>query len=223
MALVGDFAEAVRTAEELLAVATARGDSFASLTCLHGYMTLGYLAAGKPELARARVEQGRERATQLASPLPAFHQTWSWATLALYAGDGDRAYETVLSDWWRLRRSGAFVFESCVADTRDLRARAALAAARAAQNARRKELLKDATAQAAWLRASTLRLGPALALGIDAQVAGLAGRDADAKQLAKEAASALDALGLIPQRDALQRWMDGAPRQPVDAVFVPVT
>jgi hypothetical protein len=222
MALVGDFDEAVRTAEELLAVAMARGDNFASLTCLHGYMTLGYLAANEPELAKTRVEQGRERAKQLASPLPAFHQTWSWATLALYAGDGERAYDTVRSDWWRLRRSGAFVFESCVGDTRDLRARAALAAARSASPRLRKDLLRDATAQARWLRASTLRLGPALALGIDAQVAHLAGRDVDAERLARQATSELDTLGLSPQRDALRRWIEGGPRAPVDAVFVPV-
>jgi hypothetical protein len=222
MALVGDFDEAVRTADELLAVATARGDNFASLTCLHGYMTLGYLAANEPELARARVEQGRARAKQLASPLPAFHQTWSAATLALHANEGDKAYDAVRSDWWRLRRSGAFVFESCVGDSRDLRARAALAAARAANPRRRAELSKDAAAQARWLRASTLRLGPALALVIEAQVAQLAGRDADAERLARRAGSELDALGLNPQRDALRRWIAGEPRAPVDAVFVPV-
>jgi predicted Ser/Thr protein kinase len=220
MALVGDFDAAVSGAEDMLAVANERGDQFASLPCLHGYVTQAYLARGNLELAVTRAEEGRRRAAQLASPLPALHQTWSWTTIALYSGQGERAHETVRSDWPRLRRSGALVFESAVGDMRDLRARATLAAARSAPPRSKESLLREALDQARWLAASSLRCGAAMSLSIEAQVAGARGRGAEAFELGARASRAFDALGLAPPRDALARWVRGAPAEPVDAVFV---
>ncbi|MGD0530660.1 MAG: AAA family ATPase, partial [Polyangiaceae bacterium] len=220
MAMVGDFDEAVRTADDLLEVAMSRDDQFASLVCLHGYITLAYVATGKADLARERVRLGLARAEQLDSPLPAFLQLWSRATLALHAGEGRLAYETVRGDWSRLGRSGAFVFESCVGDSRDLRARAALAAARTAPPRRRAALLADARAHSRWLDRCTLRLAPYLSASIDAQVAAIEGRDSAAETRARAAIEGFDALGLRPNGDALRRWLSGEPAKEADSVYV---
>jgi hypothetical protein len=220
MTLVGDFEPAVSAAEDILAVAAARGDQFASLPCLHGYITLAYLAAKDRDVATRRAEEGRVRAEQLASPLPAFHQTWSWTTLALHAGNGAGAYRVVRSDWPRLRRLGVLAFESAAGDLRDLRARAALAAALSAPRRRRADLVDDARAQARWLRSSTLHIGPALALDIEGQIARLEGRRDEAAASGLRAIEGLTEAGLAPRVNAMRRWLEGTAQHPIDAVFV---
>jgi hypothetical protein len=221
LALVGDFEAATAAADDTLAVALERNDQFAPLPCLHGYMTNAYLACGQVDLAVRRAEEGRRRAQQLDSPLPALHQNWSWTTLALHAGDGARAYENVRNAWGGLRRSGALMFESAVGDMRDLRGRAAVAAAaKAAPRRLRTALLDDAVAQARWLKSSTLRAAPAMGLSIEAQVARLHGRDREAQELASRAERGFGALGMAPPRDAMGRWARGSPAHSADSIFV---
>jgi hypothetical protein len=220
MALLGHHDAVLESAEAVLATARARGHGFATLPCLHGHITLAYLGAGHLERAATRVEEACEIAHQARSPLPAYHQAWSRATIAVFAGDGERAYRVLLDAWSALRRSGMLRLEAVAGDLRYLRARCALSAARVQRGAARAPRLSDARTQAHWLRRSTLAYGRATAGAIDAQVAALDGRARDAPALASAASAALHRLGLVLDGDALDRWSNGHASLPIDRVYV---
>jgi hypothetical protein len=219
MALLG-HAAALHSADEVLAMARARGDGFATLPCLHGHITLAYLGAGQLERAASLADEAGSIARQASSPMPAYHQAWSRATIALFRGDGTGAHRLLRDAWGPLRRSGMLLIEAVAGDLRYLRARCALAAAHAERGAPRARRLRDAAAQARWLRASTLAHGAATADAIDAQLAAAAGREREGRAAAARAAAALHRLGLAPDGDALARWSAGAPLQPIDRIYV---
>jgi tetratricopeptide (TPR) repeat protein len=207
MALLGDHDAVLRSADDLLALARARGDRFAMLPCLHGHVTLAYLGAG--QIARC-----------IRSPIPAYHQAWSQATIALFCGDADRAHHMLVDAWRPLRRSGALWLEAIAGDLRDLRARCALAAAAGHRGRARARRLRDAEAQARWLRASTLASGPALAEAIAAGLAVAAGDSGDGRERLGAAGAALRGLGLVSDGDALVRWSAGQALLAIDRLYV---
>ncbi|HZJ65733.1 MAG TPA: hypothetical protein VFD36_19620, partial [Kofleriaceae bacterium] len=226
MALLGHHAAALTSADDVLALARTRGDRFSTLPCLHGHITLAYLGAGQPERAAAAVDEARaiaqhsSSASSTSSPVPAYHQVWSRATLALYDGRGEDAHRLITGAWCALRRSGMLRLEAVAGDLRYLRARCALAAARSLSGRGRARRVRDATAQSHWLRRCALALGPATADAIDAQIAALDGRRSDDRSLASAASTALRGLGLVPDADALDRWSSGAPLEPIDQLYV---
>jgi hypothetical protein len=120
-----------------------------------------------------------------------------------------------------LRRAGALRLEAIAGDLRGLRAICALAAAAVHRGHARARRLRDAEAQARWLRASTLASGPALGDAIAARLAVLAGRDRDGREQAAAAGAALRRLGLVSEADALARWSTGQALRPIDRVYVP--
>jgi hypothetical protein len=219
MTLLGHHDAALRGAEDVLAAARARGDGFATLPCLHGHITLAYLGADQPGRAQTRIDEAAEVARQASSPMPAYHQAWSRATLALFRRDAEAAYRGITLAWRRLQRSGMLRFEAVAGDLRYLRARCALASARNHRGARARRL-RDAAAQARWLGRSTLALGPATAGAIRAQIAEIEGRDHDARALAASASAQLHALGLVHDGDAIDRWSSGRPLAAIDHVYV---
>src|SRR5207245_1272790 len=135
------------------------------------------------------------------------HQAWSRATLALFHRDAERAYRAIGDAWRSLQRSGMLRLEAVAGDLRYLRARCALAAARARTAAARSEPAHDAAGQARWLRRSTLAHGAAIADAIEVQLAALDGRDDERERSrARAAGAALRELGLAPDGNALERW-----------------
>jgi eukaryotic-like serine/threonine-protein kinase len=220
MALLGHHDAVLRSAGDLLAIARARGDRFAMLPCLHGHVTLAYLGAGSVERAARAADEAGEIARCASSPIPAYHQAWSQATIALFCGDGDRAHRVITGAWRPLRRSGVLRLEVIAGDLRYLRARCALAAAAVHRGRARARRLRDAELQARGLRASTLVSGPALADAIDARLAVLAGEGRDGRARADAAIAALRRLGLVPDGDALARWSTGQALLPIDRVYV---
>jgi eukaryotic-like serine/threonine-protein kinase len=220
MALLGHHEEVLRSAEDVLASARARGDGFATLPCLHGHVTLAYLGTGDVERAAARVDEAAAIARQASSPMPAYHQAWSRATIALFRGDGEEAYRLIIGAWAALRRARMLRLEAVAGDLRYLRARCALAAVRGGRGRSRIWRLRDAMSQARWLRRSTLVHGGALAGAIEAQACALVGRDRDSIALAGTAGAALRRLGLVPDGDALDRWSSGRTPSPIDRVYV---
>ena len=220
MAVLGHHAEALRSADDVLAIARARGDGFATLPCLHGHITLAYLGTGQIDRAAAGADEASAIARHASSPIPAYHQAWSRATLALFHGDADQADRAIAAAWGRLRRSGLLWLEAVAGDMRYLRARCALAAARTRRGRARARRLRDAAAQARWLRGSTLAYGAAVAAAIDAQIAVLTGRESDGRTQAAAASAALRRLGLVPDGDALARWSAGEALLAIDRVYV---
>jgi tetratricopeptide (TPR) repeat protein len=220
MALLGHHDAALESAEDVLAIARARGDGFATLPCLHGHITLAYLGAGRLARATSGVDEAGAIAHQASSPMPAYHRAWSRATIALFRGDGEAAYRVIVDAWGPLRRSGMLRLEAVAGDLRYLRSRCALAAARGRRGGARTRALRDARVQARWLRRSTLAHGVATADAIDAQVAALAGREHACFVLARAASARLYVLGLTPDGDALARWSTGQVLLPLDHVYV---
>jgi hypothetical protein len=210
MALVGDHAMVLASAEEVISASEARGDGFAMLPCLHGHITAAYLAAEQPDLAARRADRALEISRRGASPTPAYHQAWSRAMLALFEQDGQRAYRGLCDAWNDLRRSGLLRLEIVAGDLRYLRGRCALAANR----------LDDAAHQIRWLQKSTLACSGAMADCLGAQLAARRGQDRAATARAASARSRFDELGLRPDRDALDRWSNGQSRRPIDRVYV---
>jgi hypothetical protein len=217
MALLGHHDAVLRSAGDVLASARTRGDGFATLPCLHGHITLAYLATGDVERAAAGADEASVVARQASSPLPAYHQAWSRATIALFRGDGEQAYRVITDAWRALGRSHMLRLEAVAGDLRYLRARCALAAARAVRG-RAGARVRDAASQARWLRRSTLAHGRATADAIEAQIAALAGRDGAA--LAGAASGALRRLGLVLDASALDRWSSGRAASPIDRIYV---
>jgi eukaryotic-like serine/threonine-protein kinase len=216
MSLLGLHDAVLRSAEDVLAAARTRGDGFATLPCLHGHITLAYLATGDVARAVAAADEADEIARQASSPLPAYHHAWSLATIALFRGDGEQAHRVITGAWGALRRSHMLRLEAVAGDLRYLRARCALAAARAGHRVGAR--LRDAMAQARWLRRSTLAHGRATADAIEAQVAAFTGRDPVG--LAAAGSAALRRLGLALDADALDRWSSGRAALPIDRVYV---
>jgi hypothetical protein len=219
MALLGHHDAALRSAGDLLAIARARGDWLAMLPCLHGHVTLAYLAAGQLARAASAADEAGAIVRRARSPIPTCHQAWSQATIALFCGDGERAHRVVSDAWGPLRRSGVLRLEAIAGDLRGLRGRCALAAAAVHTGHARARWLRDAGAQARWLRASTLASGPASADAIAAWQAVLAGQD-DGRERASAASAALARLGLVPESDALARWSTGEALLPIDRMYV---
>jgi tRNA A-37 threonylcarbamoyl transferase component Bud32 len=220
MALLGHHGEVLRSADDVLAIARARGDGFATLPCLHGHITLAYLGAGQIERAAEGADEASAIARHASSPMPTYHQAWSRATLALFDRDGARAHRVIAAAWGPLRRSGMLRLEAVAGDLRYLRARCALAAARGLRDDARARGLRDAAAQAHWLRGSTLAYGAVVADAIDAQRMALTGRECDGRARAAAASAALRRLGLVLDGDALARWSAGEPLLPIDRVYV---
>ena len=220
MALLGHHRAVLRSAADVLAIARARGDGFATLPCLHGHITLAYLGAGEIERAASSADEAGAIARHASSAMPAYHQVWSRATIALFGRDGGEAHRRIAEAWGPLHRSGMLRLEALAGDLRYLRARCALAAAAARAGRARARRLREAASQARWLRASTLACGAAFADAIDAQVAAQDGRAQDGRALAGAAGAALRRLGLVPDGDALDRWSTGAAPLPLDHVYV---
>jgi len=186
---------------------------------LHGHVTLAYLAAGELARATSAADEAGALAARARAPVPACHQAWSLATIALYGGDGERAHRLVAGAWGSLRRPGALRLEAIAGDLRALRARCALAAAAAHTGRTRARWLRDADAQARWLRASTLASGPAIAGAIAARQVVLAGRG-NGREQASAASAALRRVGLVLESDALARWSTGQAPRPIDRMYV---
>jgi hypothetical protein len=220
LALLGDHDAVVRSADDLLALARARGDRFAMLPCLHGHVTLAYLGVDQIARAQGAVDEADEIARCSRSPIPACHQAWSRATIALFCGDADRAHRLLVDAWRPLQRSGALRLEAIAGDLRDLRARCALAAAAADRGHARARRLGDAEAQARWLRASSLASGPALADAIAARLAVVAGKLRDGRERAAAASAELRRLGRVSDGDALARWSTGQALLAIDRMYV---
>lgn len=210
MTVVGAHATARGAAAEAIAVAETRGDNFAMLPCLHGHITMAHLAANEPDRGARHADRAREITAHSNSPMPTYHQAWSRATLALFAGDGRGAHDGLRAMWPKLRSSGMLRLEAVAGDMRYLRGRCAIAA----------RLGDDARAQMRWLRRSTLASGGAAADSLEAQLVALAGGDPTAH--AQRAERGFDALGLETERDAFRRWQSGQPSEQLDRVAIPV-
>ncbi len=194
-----------------LADAEARGDRFALTNIRAGDLNLVWLAFGDENGARRELDAATRDAEKDAIDLPNLQELLARARIDLYAGDAAGAHRRVVERWSAIERSQLLRIQHQRVVLCGLRARAALAAARGAQN---RALLDEAAkfandlarSGAAWglAEAAMLRGCIGQALG-DAQRAAIsfeqASRDYAACDMSLHAAVARLRMGKLASGD----------------------
>jgi len=111
--------------------ADERGDLYARTNASIGLCTLGWLADDDPETARTRAEDAGRLWPASGHHIQHAFALLSLALVDLYEDDGPAAHERVEAAWPALRRSGLLFNQLVRIRLREIRARAALAAATA--------------------------------------------------------------------------------------------
>jgi hypothetical protein len=117
-----------------LADAEARGDRFALTNIRAGDLNLVWLAFGDENGARRELDAATRDAEKDAIHLPNLQELLARARIDLYAGDAVGAHRRVVERWSAIERSQLLRIQHQRVVLCGLRARAALAAARGAQN-----------------------------------------------------------------------------------------
>jgi hypothetical protein len=161
LAFLGEMHQLARRVPQLLQEAEERGDLYAATSQRTGLANLAWLAADRIDVARARVREADEQWSKRG-----FHFQHYWNLLAecnidLYAGDGQRAYERVMSRWDELAGSLYLRIQNVRVEALHLRARCALAAGKRSEAERiasriARERMPWATALARLLRGDDL-------------------------------------------------------------------
>jgi hypothetical protein len=189
--------------------ADERGDVYAAIGLRAGVLSFVWLAQDRPGYARQQADDAIARWPATAT----FHVQHYLHLIAavhtdLYRGDAWRAWRRMVEAWPRLRRALFLRLESPAIELRNLRARAALAAAAvtpgglpiggapADRRWPRARLLRVARREARRLARADLPTGRPFARLIGAGIARIEGRAADAAQGFAAAASDLAALDM---------------------------
>lgn len=220
----GEFRELALRLPLALADADARGDLYPAVGFRNGVPNMLWLAQDQPRSARQQADEGMARwpKTQ-AFHIQHYLHVIARVQVALYEGDAWLAWAQVAAAWPNLRQALFLAMSGPRVELRNLRARAALAAALACgERARtlappdpawsRVRLLKLAAADARRIRRDTSVLSSRpFALLIEAQIADAGGQRAQALDLYAQAAQGFAAveMGLF---QAVARYRCGALR-----------
>jgi serine/threonine protein kinase len=118
-------------ASQLLANARLRGDLYLETNLKTRVFNMSWLAADRPDRAQADVEAGIKQWSQKGFHLQNYFALQSLAEIELYRGDGGRAQALIEPQWAKLSRSDFFLVQMMRIEMRYLRARCALATAKA--------------------------------------------------------------------------------------------
>ena len=132
LGFLGELAEARRIAHVLMADARERGDLYTTVNLCIGHCATLWLALDEVESARSQVREAMSSWTQSGFFLQHYRAVLAEANIALYAGDGEEAYDRVERSWRALRWSFLLNVQYLRADAYFMRARCALATASAA-------------------------------------------------------------------------------------------
>jgi eukaryotic-like serine/threonine-protein kinase len=220
LAMRGELRTLDAVVKQWRADAVDRGDLYTLANLANGYANLCWLAAGDPVTARAQATETMSRWSQRGFFTQHFYMVLALANVDLYEGDGAGALRRVEELWRGLRGSLLDGVQFLRISALDLRARAALAAARTspapalmrALTTASAALLEEedapwATALAALARAQLDRSAAALLRAADVcEHAGLLGRAAAARRAAGIADDSLDRQGVRDPQAWVRLW-----------------
>jgi hypothetical protein len=173
---LGELRELARRMPLRVSEAQARGDLYASINFRTGAPCLVWVAADEVDLARQHVADAMARWSRSGVHLQHYREVYSLVHIDLYGGDGAAALRRVDEIWPRLDRAQLFRVHLVRNIMRDLRGRAAVAAAMSGD----RTLLIRALADARALDRGTMPWGRAAAAAIRAGVAAVRGERHDA-------------------------------------------
>jgi eukaryotic-like serine/threonine-protein kinase len=207
LAYLGGVGELGRLVPTRLREARERGDLYAAMCCSTGLPTLAWLAADDPAGARACSREALARWSQRT-----FHVEHWWAMLGerqvdLYTGDAQAAYDQIHAQWGALSSSLLLMVQLTRLEATHLRARAALALARARPSEQR-ALCREAEQDASRILKERMPWSSPLAALLTAGVAATRGEVARAEALLREAAAGLEAAHMDLYATAA-RWQMG--------------
>ncbi len=186
LSYLGGVAELRRRVPARLREAKERGDRYAVVCHATGLSGLAWLAEDAPDTALAEAREALARWS-----LRDFHVEHWWALLGerqtdLYRGDAETAYAEVHRQWGAMKRSLLLMVQLTRLEATHLRARCALALARA-RPARRKALCKEVEVDAHRILGERMPWSSPLALLLRAGIAATLGRPESAASLLAEA------------------------------------
>ncbi|MFT3766669.1 MAG: AAA family ATPase [Minicystis sp.] len=207
LSYLGGIAELSRRIPARLHEARERGDLYAVICHATGLANLVWLAEDDPEAARERSHEALARWSRKT-----FHVEHWWAMLAdrqadLYAGDVETAYRMVNEQWRDLDDSLLLMVQLTRLEATHLRARAALALARA-KPSERKALCRVAEQDADRVQREHMTWSDPLAALLQAGVAATQGDLGHAEVLLREAVAGLERADM-PLYAAAAKWQRG--------------
>src|SRR5262245_1909168 len=204
----GDLSRLAQVAPGIMRDATERGDLFTKTNVATVAIAHLHLAADDPIEARRDIEEAMS-----AWPHSGFHmqhvaELYGTVNVLLYTGEGDEAYARIEEAWPRMRWSLHLANQFNRVMMRDLRARTALAA----EQQRRRDLIRVAAREAARIAREDAPYAAAFACRIEAAIAAARGRRDDAIALLHRDAAAFahPALGLPGVATGPRLGMNGA-------------
>jgi serine/threonine protein kinase len=144
VSFLGRMAELRRRQATRLAFAEETGDLYTTVSLRIGHSNAVWLAEDDVETARRHVREAMACWSQRDFFLQQYRAMLAEATIELYVGAGERAFERVARDWRALRRSFLLHIQYLRADAHFLRARCALASLAVAPNARLADAIRMA-------------------------------------------------------------------------------
>jgi hypothetical protein len=205
--LAGDMTALKSRAQVLFDDAVSRQDLYASTTLGALVRPRVWLADGSPRRAADELSAAITSWTQKRFDLLHMWETWTVVDIALYEGRGDEAVEAARREWPALRRSLLQFVHFHRVVTREVRARAELAALRAATQAgsHRPDCAGAARRLAGSLRRQRSAWASGFASLIDASLHHIEGRDADAVHALAEAEQHFMPVGMHLHATAARR------------------
>jgi tetratricopeptide (TPR) repeat protein len=191
---LGEVAEMRRRLPALIKEARERDDLYAVTNLSLVIRTFVHLADDQPERARREVRQVMGEWSQQGFHVQHMNRLFDEVEIHLYQGEGGAAREQATGRWPALARSQLLRVQQVRIFLLHLRARATLAAARAAVEP--VPLLRAAERDARLLRRERIAWAEALAQLVRAGVAMMRHDACGARQLLEDAAGRLEAAGL---------------------------
>jgi hypothetical protein len=220
---LGRLREMRRRVPGLIADARARGDHYALTHLQTGIITLAWLSGGEVDDAKRMLDDAATPVLGSRGPLAHLLEVQSGVQLDLYTGATARAHRRVLDAWPEIRQSRLVHVQYLRVTLLDLRARTALAAARAGDDTEQR--LRDASRAARRLEREGAPWALALAQMTDAGVAAARRDLGTAAALLRAAADAFTSCDMeMHAAVAIRRLEDiaadgGSRRQAADAWF----
>jgi len=218
---LGRWDEFVVRHEQLLRDARARGDLFTVAYCSTGMLVCAWLAKDDPAQARTHIARAVQLWSKRGFHVVHYYELLGLTLVDLYEGRAEDAHQRMERLWPKMRRSFFLRVQMVRIEALDARARAMLAAARAAKGSASARLVKRARRIVRALRGEETTFARAVAAMLDAGAAHLEGDRAATSRLLEDAARACDAANMALHA-TVARWCRASLDGPVKDPEVPV-
>jgi tetratricopeptide (TPR) repeat protein len=181
LSYLGDLPTLGAAVREALADADERSDLFLAMAARTRLSYLLHLAAGDPDAALAEIRDALAEWNRPQVDLPRYWAFFARNEIALFRGDGDSVIDAMDAEARSFRRERHLDFPIIANEMSVVRARAALSAAfRRPPGSKRSRLLRTARSDARRLLRSRAPYAPLWGRLVEAGIAAVEGRDADA-------------------------------------------